>query len=199
MKKSISQIPHTSSSREDSRRHLLTKEKFLFPAIISLWRNSIIKHGQLLCYLGIQRDNLSSRDVEICIEYGHLKQLRICHHIHYPQKGLIHVNVAQWMVPLVRNPRNYCETGSIILGCLLVFWQFPTSVSLCCLSLTKLKAANRLPNSSTFFGFHVKWIFLGMGCVAQCQSLISRGEASLQQAPNYTALINKNFLAKYLI
>lgn len=76
-----------------------------------------------------------------------------------PTKGFMHVKVAQWVVPLVRNPRNNYETRSRVLGCLLLFWQFPTLASLRCLSLMKWKAANRLWNSSAFFGFHVKWFF----------------------------------------
>lgn len=76
-----------------------------------------------------------------------------------PTKGFMHVNLAQWMVPLVRNISNYCETGSRVLGCLLVLQRFPTSVSLWCLLLMKWKAANWLSNSSAFFGLHVKWWF----------------------------------------
>lgn len=110
---------------------------------------TIIKHGKPLWYLGIQRELLVQRCCNlywICTfeETLHMPTLSL------PTEGFMHVNVAQWIIPLVRNPRNYCETGSSVLGCLLVFWWFPTSARLRCLSLMKWKAANRLPNSSAF-------------------------------------------------
>lgn len=157
VKKSISQIPHISFSREkDTGRQLLIEENFFFLQLSLFGEITIIKHGQLLWCLGIQRDNLLSRCWNLYWTFE--RTLHMPTHS-LPTKGFMHVKIAQWMVPLVRNPRNNYETGSRVLGWLLVFWQFPTLPSLWCLSLMKWKAANRLPNSSAFFGFHVKWFF----------------------------------------
>lgn len=59
-----------------------------------------------------------------------------------PTKGVMHVNLTQWMVPLVRNPINYCKTGSRVLGHFLVWSQFPTPAPLGFLSPAKQQAVN---------------------------------------------------------
>lgn len=59
-----------------------------------------------------------------------------------PTKAVMHVNLTQWMVPLVRDPINYCETGSRVLGHFLVWSQFPTPAPLRFLSPAKQQMVN---------------------------------------------------------
>lgn len=161
------QLPHVSfgTERDVGRRGFYPKSAFSQHNHLTLRRSHthVIKSAQLL-WFSVCGDTgrwfcCPKRLSHLYWKRASERTLRVPKHS-LPPKGFTHVNLTQWMVPLVRNPSNDWETGSRVPRRLLGLWQFPPPAPPWVFVADEMERGDLgVQISSPFSGFHSNCAF----------------------------------------